>query len=109
MNWLWLLGHQIHSASPLRIIVWIPCLAVSSYDLNCVSLLDFIEISMMNEWDARAHWKNSRVASRLFTGGFAGIGKLPALFGWYIRYGIWYEIGANNAANSVRSSYLRGI
>jgi hypothetical protein len=32
----------------------------------------------------------SRVASHLFTGGFAGIGKLPALFGWYIRYGIWY-------------------
>jgi hypothetical protein len=31
-----------------------------------------------------------RVASHLFTGGFAGIGKLPALFGWYIRYGIWY-------------------
>ena len=30
---------------------------------------------------------SSRVASHLFTGGFAGIGKLPALFGWYIRYG----------------------
>ena len=37
----------------------------------------------------------SRVASHLFTGGFAGIGKLPALFGWYIRYGIWYESGVN--------------
>ena len=30
----------------------------------------------------------TRVASHLFTGGFVGIGKLPALFGWYIRYGI---------------------
>ena len=29
-----------------------------------------------------------RVASHLFTGGLAGIGKLPALVGWYIRYGI---------------------
>jgi hypothetical protein len=30
----------------------------------------------------------SRVASHLFTGGLAGIGKLPALVGWYIRYSI---------------------
>ncbi len=30
----------------------------------------------------------SRVASHLFTGGLAGIGKLPALVGWYVRYGI---------------------
>jgi hypothetical protein len=29
----------------------------------------------------------------LFTGGFAGIGKLPALFGWYIRYGIGIKGG----------------
>ena len=33
---------------------------------------------------------SNRVASHLFTGGFAGIGKLPALFGWYIRY--WYLV-----------------
>ncbi len=30
----------------------------------------------------------SRVASHLSTGSLAGIGKLPALVGWYIRYGI---------------------
>ncbi len=30
----------------------------------------------------------SRVVSHLFTGGLAGIGKLSALVGWYIRYGI---------------------
>jgi hypothetical protein len=30
----------------------------------------------------------TRVVSHLFTGGLAGIGKLPALVGWYIRYGI---------------------
>jgi hypothetical protein len=29
-----------------------------------------------------------RVVSHLFTGGLAGIGKLPALVGWYIWYGI---------------------
>ena len=29
----------------------------------------------------------------MFTGGFAGIGKLPALFGWYIRYGIGIKVG----------------
>ena len=29
----------------------------------------------------------------MFTGGFAGIGKLPALFGWYIRYGIGIKGG----------------
>ena len=33
-----------------------------------------------------------RVASHSFTGGFAGIGKLPALFGWYIRYGIGIKV-----------------
>ena len=52
---------------------------------------------------------NTRVASHLFTGGFAGIGKLPALFGWYIRYGIGIKAGLTNAANSIRSPYLRGI
>jgi hypothetical protein len=26
---------------------------------------------------------------------FTGIGKLPALFGWYIRYGIWFKGGVN--------------
>ncbi len=31
---------------------------------------------------------NFRVASHLFTGGLAGIGKLPVLVGRYIRYGI---------------------
>ena len=40
---------------------------------------------------------NSRVASHSFTGGFAGIGKLPALFGWYIRYGIGIKVGLTNA------------
>ena len=30
----------------------------------------------------------SRVVSHLFTGSLAGIGKLPALAGWYIRYGM---------------------
>lgn len=49
-----------------------------------------------------------RVASHLFTGGFAGIGKLPALFGWYIRYGIGIKVVLTNAANSIRSPYLRG-
>ena len=39
----------------------------------------------------------SRVASHSFTGGFAGIGKLPALFGWYIRYGIGIKLGLTNA------------
>ena len=39
----------------------------------------------------------SRVASHSFTGGFAGIGKLPALFGWYIRYGIGIKVGLTNA------------
>ena len=34
-----------------------------------------------------------RVASHLFTGGFVGIGKLPAVFGWYIRYGIGIKWG----------------
>ena len=34
-----------------------------------------------------------RVASHLFTGGFVGISKLPALFGWYIRYGIGIKWG----------------
>ena len=29
-----------------------------------------------------------RVASHLCTGGLAGIGKLPAIVDWYIRYGI---------------------
>jgi hypothetical protein len=53
--------------------------------------------------------KISRVASHLFTGGFAGIGKLPALFGWYIRYGIGIKVGLTNSANSIRSPYLRGI
>jgi len=38
-----------------------------------------------------------RVASHSFTGGFAGIGKLPALFGWYIRYGIGIKLGLTNA------------
>ena len=38
-----------------------------------------------------------RVASHSFTGGFAGIGKLPALFGWYIRYGIGIKVGLTNA------------
>jgi len=37
--------------------------------------------------------KITRVASHLFTGGFVGIGKLPALFGWYIRYGIGIKWG----------------
>jgi len=41
-----------------------------------------------------------RVASHLFTGGLAGIGKLPALVGWYIRYGI-------TAYNHVFASSLR--
>jgi hypothetical protein len=50
-----------------------------------------------------------RVASHSFTGGFAGIGKLPALFGWYIRYGIGIKVVLTNAANSIRSPYLRGI
>jgi hypothetical protein len=31
----------------------------------------------------------SRVASHLFSGGLAGIGKLPALVGWYIGYGMY--------------------
>jgi len=31
--------------------------------------------------------ERSRVASHSFTGGFAGIGKLPALFSWY---SVWY-------------------
>ena len=44
---------------------------------------------------------NIRVASHLFTGGFAGIGKLPALFGWYIRYGTGIiKVGLTNAANN---------
>jgi hypothetical protein len=30
----------------------------------------------------------TRVVSHLFTGSLAGIGKLPALAGWYIRYGM---------------------
>ncbi len=30
-----------------------------------------------------------RVVSHLFTGSLAGIGKLPALAGWYIRYGMY--------------------
>ena len=50
-----------------------------------------------------------RVASHLFTGGFAGIGKLPALFGWYIRYGIGIKVGLTNNANNIRSPYLMGI
>ncbi len=29
-----------------------------------------------------------RVVSHLFTASLAGIGKLPALAGWYIRYGM---------------------
>jgi len=43
---------------------------------------------------------NSRVASHSFTGGFAGIGKLPALFGWYIRYGIGIKVGLTKAENT---------
>ncbi len=31
----------------------------------------------------------TRVASHLFTGSLAGIGKLPALAGQYIRFGIF--------------------
>jgi hypothetical protein len=30
-----------------------------------------------------------RVASHLFTGSLAGIGKLPALASWYVRYGMY--------------------
>jgi hypothetical protein len=33
--------------------------------------------------------KKSRVVSHLFTGSLAGIGKLPALAGWYIRSGMY--------------------
>jgi hypothetical protein len=33
--------------------------------------------------------QNTRVVSHLFTGSLAGIGKLPALAGWYIRYGMY--------------------
>jgi hypothetical protein len=32
---------------------------------------------------------DSRVASHLFTGSLAGISELPALAGWYIRFGIF--------------------
>ncbi len=31
----------------------------------------------------------NRVVSHLFTGSLAGIGKLLALAGWYIRYGMY--------------------
>ena len=41
--------------------------------------------------------RNNRVASHLFTGGFVGIGKLPALFGWYIRYGIGIKCRVRSA------------
>ncbi len=34
-------------------------------------------------------YKINRVVSHLFTGSLAGIGKLPALAGWYIRYGMY--------------------
>ncbi len=40
-------------------------------------------------------WEQNRVASHLFTGGLAGIGKLPALVGWYI----WYGITPANSVN----------
>jgi hypothetical protein len=43
---------------------------------------------------------NDRVASHLLTGGFTGIGKLPALFGWYIRYGIGIKAGLTSAENT---------
>jgi hypothetical protein len=33
--------------------------------------------------------QDSRVVSHLFTGSLAGIGKLPALAGWYIWYGMY--------------------
>jgi hypothetical protein len=36
----------------------------------------------------RTH-QTTRVISHLFTGSLAGIGKLPALAGWYIRYGMY--------------------
>ena len=49
------------------------------------------------------------ICACLFTGGFASIGKLPALFGWYIWYGIGIKVGLTNAANSIRSPYLKGI
>jgi hypothetical protein len=32
---------------------------------------------------------NFKVESHLFTGSLAGIGKLPALAGWYIWYGMY--------------------
>jgi hypothetical protein len=32
---------------------------------------------------------NSRVAFHLFTGSLAGLGKLPAFAGWYIRFDIF--------------------
>jgi hypothetical protein len=35
---------------------------------------------------------STRVVSHLFTGSLAGIGKLPALAGWYIWYGMYVTI-----------------
>ncbi len=37
----------------------------------------------------RSECLSLRVVSHLFTGSLAGIGKLPALAGWYIRYGMY--------------------
>jgi hypothetical protein len=36
--------------------------------------------------------KNSRVVLHLFTGNLTGIGKLPALAGWYIWFGIFCTV-----------------
>ena len=48
-------------------------------------------------------------ASNLFTGGFASIGKLPALFGWYIGYDIGIKVGLTNAAQIAYKAPILGV
>ncbi len=47
-----------------------------------------------------------RVVSHLFTGSLAGIGKLPALAGWYIRYGFSLLVRSKVTIVSLPLMYL---
>ncbi len=46
------------------------------------------KVTSSRELCSKGDFLQTRVVSHLFTGSLAGIGKLPALAGWYIRYGI---------------------
>jgi hypothetical protein len=46
----------------------------------------YVEYDSGDAQDLQYYTVGTRVASHLFTGSLAGIGELPALAGWYIRY-----------------------